>query len=29
VLALGPLHVYQGGVATIGQVLGGEQAPVL
>ena len=29
VLAPGPLHVDQGGVAAVGQVLGGEQAPAL
>ena len=27
VLAPGPLHVHQGGVAAVGQVLAGEQAP--
>ena len=27
-LARGPLHVDQGGVAAVDQVLGGEQAPV-
>ena len=29
VLAPGPLHVDQGGVAAVGEVLGGEQAPAL
>ena len=29
VLAPGPLHVDQGGVAAVGQVLAGEQAPAL
>jgi hypothetical protein len=29
VLAPGPLHVHQGGVAAVGEMVAGEQAPVL